>query len=98
MEDLLLDAMHRDDSTVAQARVCVGDLEQFFTQLRNDVQNNGLDQGAIHQRLTQFVTEDQRRETGSRNSLEQRMTQLRHDFQSALVDHDTTFNRIAQEF
>ena len=76
-----------------------GGLEQLFTQLRNDVQNNGLDQGAaIDQRLTQFLTEDRRRETDSRNSLEQRSTQLRHEFQSAMVDHDTTFNQIAQEF
>ena len=43
--------------TVAQTLFHVGDLEQSFTQLRNIVQNNGLDQGAIHQRLTQFLTE-----------------------------------------
>ena len=82
----------------AQARVPVGELEPQFAQLRNDAQNNGLDNEAIHQRITRFLAEYQNRETNSRNFLEQRLAQLRHEFQDAMVDHAASFARISHEF
>ena len=83
---------------IAQTRVPVGELEQWFAQLRNDVQNSGLDRKVVHQRITLFLAEYQRSETNSRNSLEQRLMQLRHDVQAAMVEQDSSFSRIAHEF
>ena len=33
---------------IAQAKVRIGELERWFTQLRNDAQTHGLDNEAIH--------------------------------------------------
>ena len=51
---------------VMQARVPLGELDQRVNQLRNDVQNRGLDNNAFHQRVTQFLAEHQRREARGR--------------------------------
>ena len=65
---------------IAQARVPVGELEEWFTQLHRDAQNNGINHEVTHQRITQFLAGHQRRETHGRDSLEQRLIQLRRDF------------------
>ena len=38
-----------------QARVPLRELDQWITQLQNDVQNRGLDNDAFHQRVTKFL-------------------------------------------
>ena len=40
---------------IAQARIPVGELEQWFAYFCNDVQNSGLDSEVVHQRITQFL-------------------------------------------
>ena len=37
---------------VTQARVPLGELDQWINQLRHDVQTHGLDNDAFHQRVT----------------------------------------------
>ena len=59
-----------------QARVPLGELDQWVNQLRNDVQNCGLDNEAIHQRITRLLAEHQRREANGRSAIEQRIVQL----------------------
>ena len=47
---------------VAQARAHLGELEPWFAKLRQDAQANGLDNDAIHQRITRYLAEHQRRD------------------------------------
>ena len=58
---------------VMQARVPLGELDQWINQLRHDVQTHGLDNDSLHQRVTRFLTEHQRREANSRTDLEQKV-------------------------
>ena len=57
-----------------------------------------MDNEAIHQRITQFLAEQQRREINSQNAIEQRLTQLRHEFQDAITERATSFTGVSQEF
>ena len=82
---------------VAQARVPVGELEQWFNQLREDVQSRGLNGEVIHQRITRFLAEHQMREANGRTALEQKITQLRREFQDAMTEHAVSFTCISQE-
>ena len=81
-----------------QARVPLGELDQWVTQLRKDVQNRGLNNEAFHQRVTQFLAEHQRREANGRTALEQRVAQLKHEFEEAMTETAISFTRISQEF
>ena len=40
--------------SAVRARVPLGELEPWFAQLRQDVQANGLDNDAIHQRIARL--------------------------------------------
>ena len=81
-----------------QARVPLGELDQWISQLQNDVQNCGLNNEAFRHRVTQFLAELQRREANNRTALEQRVAQLRHEFQEAMTAIAISFTRISQEF
>ena len=87
-----------DQRVVTQARVLIGDLEQWINQLRNDVQTLGLDRDIFHQRVTRFLEETRDEiEANGRTALEQRVAQLRRDFNDAMTETSMSFVRIQQE-
>ena len=76
------------------------ELESWIRQLRQDVETQGLDEAAIHQRTTRFMTEHQRGEGGeanNRGNLETRFDQTRREFQEAMTEHALSVQRVTHE-